>query len=150
MSQTSNTRPHPDLDMLAVGIRQPWIELILQGIKTIELRTMNTRQRGRIYLYASKKTAGAPAAIAAAQKHNLETEQLPRGVILGSVEIHETRPVKKSDATAACVPQAMLGDKYAWELRNPIRFEEPLSVRYLPYGIWFYPWKRRTSGRARG
>ncbi len=41
--------------MLALSIRQPYAELILRGIKTVEYRTRPTRIVGeRFYLYASK------------------------------------------------------------------------------------------------
>ncbi len=150
MSSTTDARPHPDPDIPAVGIRQPWVELILRGTKTIELRKVNTRQRGRVYLYASKQPAKHPAAVAAAATHDLDIDQLPRGQVVGSVEIYDTRRVRKTDADSACVPHAMLDGQFAWQLRNPIRFDKPLDVRFLPYGIWFYPWKRRTPGRAGG
>ncbi len=143
MSVPRSKKPHPDPDVIAVGIRQPWAELILQGIKTIEIRTVNTRQRGRIYLYASKKPAETSVAKSAATKHGLNVEELPRGVVVGSVDLHATRPARHRDAAAACVPADMLCEKFAWELRDAVRFTEPLAVRFLPYGIWFYPWKRR-------
>jgi predicted transcriptional regulator len=41
--------------MLALSIRQPFAELILRGIKTVEYRTRPTRIIGeRFYIYASK------------------------------------------------------------------------------------------------
>ncbi len=41
--------------MLALSIRQPYAELILRGIKTVEYRLRVTRIVGeRFYLYASK------------------------------------------------------------------------------------------------
>lgn len=41
--------------MLALSIRQPWAELILRGIKTIEYRSRPTRIIGqRFYIYASR------------------------------------------------------------------------------------------------
>jgi len=48
--------------MLALSIRQPYAELILRGIKTVEYRTRSTRIIGeRLYIYASKaKAAGSP------------------------------------------------------------------------------------------
>lgn len=58
-------RTHPDHELIALGVRQPWAELILRGVKTIEVRTVDTRQRGTIYLYASKKFTDHPAATAA-------------------------------------------------------------------------------------
>ena len=41
--------------MLALSIRQPYAELILRGVKTIEYRSRPTRKIGeRFYIYASK------------------------------------------------------------------------------------------------
>src|SRR5262249_46912148 len=43
--------------MLALSIRQPYAELILRGIKTVEYRSRSTRIVGeRFYIYASKGT----------------------------------------------------------------------------------------------
>ena len=48
--------------MLALSIRQPYAELILRGVKTIEYRSRPTRKIGeRFYIYAAKKWAGVPA-----------------------------------------------------------------------------------------
>src|SRR5437016_5833420 len=42
--------------MLALSIRQPFAELILRGIKTVELRTRPTRIIGeRFHIYATKR-----------------------------------------------------------------------------------------------
>jgi len=49
-------------DRIALGIQQPWVELILRGVKTLEIRSQPTRQRGTIYLYASKRPSALPAA----------------------------------------------------------------------------------------
>ena len=40
--------------MKALSIKQPFAELILQGRKKIELRTWNTKFRGRFLIHASK------------------------------------------------------------------------------------------------
>lgn len=142
--------PHPDKDMIALGIRQPWAELILRGIKTIEVRSQDTAQRGPIYLYASKKFADTPAADQAAESHGLDLDSLPRGVIVGTVELVASRLCRPDDDAEACVPRTYLRQQFAWELANPTRFAKPLTVRFLPYGVWFYPWKRRQPGRRRG
>lgn len=41
---------------LALSIRQPWAELILQGRKTIEIRTWDTDYRGPLWLHTGKFT----------------------------------------------------------------------------------------------
>lgn len=45
--------------MKALSIKQPWASLIAHGIKDIENRTWKTHFRGRIYIHASGKSAGA-------------------------------------------------------------------------------------------
>lgn len=137
------TNRHPDRDMIALGVRQPWAELILRGVKTIEVRTVNTRQRGTIYLYASKCLAKHPAVDAAVREHALDLESLPRGVIVGTVELVGTGICRPADAARACVRRVDVVDRIGWHLASPRRLPEPLPVEYPPYGIWFYPFRRR-------
>jgi len=68
---------HPDQNVVVLGIRQPWVEWILRGIKTIEVRSRQTVRRGPINLYASKKVAGTQAATAAIEKYGLDLDSLP-------------------------------------------------------------------------
>ena len=139
------TLNHPHRDLIALGIRQPWVELILRGIKTIEVRSQETNVRGTIYLYASKKVSDIPATQSAVKKYQLELDALPRGVLVGTVEIVDSRPCKAREAKAACLPKIALKSRIGWTLANPQRLLEPLNVRFLPYGIWFYPFKRRNA-----
>lgn len=136
---------HPDPEIVALGVRQPWVELILRGIKTIEVRSLDTRVRGTIYLYASKKFSELPAALDAAHQHDVDCPSLPTGLLVGSVEISATRRAVSSDAVRSCVPATFLKQQFAWELKNPQRFRQPLSVQFLPYGVWFYPYRRRSA-----
>ncbi len=136
---------HPDPNIIALGVRQPWVELILRGIKTLEIRSQDTRVRGTIYLYASKKFSELQAAIDVAQTHELDCPALPVGLLVGSVEIASTRPATAKDTRLSCVPATLLKQQFAWELRNPQRFAQPHAVRFLPYGVWFYPFRRRHA-----
>jgi len=136
---------HPDRDLIALGVRQPWAELILRGLKTIEIRSSVTKVRGPVYLYSSKKLAEISPAKDAISKFSLDEEKLDRGLLVGTVEIVGCRASKKKDAAASCVPGEYLKGKNSWLLENPVRLEKPLKVRFLPYGIWFYPFKRRRK-----
>jgi predicted transcriptional regulator len=42
------------LNLRALSVRQPWAELILRGIKTIEVRSRLTKIRGCVQIYASR------------------------------------------------------------------------------------------------
>ncbi|MEZ6057710.1 MAG: ASCH domain-containing protein [Planctomycetaceae bacterium] len=137
-----------DRELVALGIRQPWAELILRGIKTIEVRTLETNHRGPIYLYASKELADTPAARAAIAQHGLDVDTLPRGLLLGTVEIVDCRIAERTDASAACLPATMLDDKKAWVVSSPQRLEVPVRPRFLPYGVWFYPFRRKRDDAA--
>ena len=140
---------HPDPDLLALGIRQPWAELILRGVKTIEIRAVPTNVRGPVYLYSGRKPAETSAAGAAARAHGLRLETLPRGMLVGTVEIHSVSAASPGDAAEACVGTGDLVGRFSWRLRDPFRLPEPLAIRFLPYGIWFYPFKRRAVNRRR-
>jgi hypothetical protein len=136
---------HPNRELIALGIRQPWAELILRGIKTIEVRSSHTRVRGPIYLYSSKKLADIPAARRAIAEHEIDLAELPRGVLVGTIDIVDSRKCRPADTMAACVPHEVLKGRFGWHLANPQRLATPLGVRFLPYGVWFYPFQRRNG-----
>jgi hypothetical protein len=150
MNQKSTTEiPASRLDLnpdtLALGIRQPWGELILLGKKTLEIRTQPTNMRGVIYLYVGKTVGSEDYVASALDEHKLNIENLGKQGLVGSVEILSCRPCRPSDAKASCVPWEVMEGKYAWELTNPVRFQKNIPVVFLPYGVWFYPFKRRQS-----
>lgn len=132
-----------NVDRVALGIQQPWAELILRGIKTLEIRSLNTQVRGRIYLYTSKRLSTLPDATRAAGVHRIDLDSLPKGLLVGSVELVNSRPANVDDAPAACLSPELLANQHAWEFASPERFAKPVSVRFLPYGVWFYPFRRK-------
>jgi hypothetical protein len=137
--------PHPDRELLALGIQQPWAELILRGIKTIEVRNVPTPPKGPIFLYASRRLSSLPAAETAIERYELDQESLPLGKVVGTVHIVESRKALPRDAEAACIPAPLLVGKQSWILADPERCPEPLPVRFRPYGMWFYPFRRRPA-----
>ncbi len=137
---------HPDKSLPALGIRQPWAELIMRGIKTIELRSSQTHIRGPIYVYASKKIAKTPHADAASEQAGIIVEELPTGVLIGTVEIVDSFPASAKHSVASGVPATLLKGKYGWKLANPRRMKTMLTPDYLPYGVWFYPYVRTQTG----
>jgi len=139
------TLTHPNHDLIALGVRQPWAELIVRGIKTIEVRSQNTNRRGTIYIYAAKKPSTIVPAAKAIKEYDLDLDSLPRGLLVGTVELFDSTPCKTDDAEASCVTTSWLKNQFSWNLRCPHPLSEPMSVRFLPYGVWFYPFRRRNS-----
>ena len=103
-------------------IRKPWIDLILSGKKTWEMRSSPTSIRGKIYLI-----------------------EQGTGLIVGECElIHSAdRPILNEDAAALHILHrvddiSLLKKwRYAWGIRNAKKYETPISYKH-PKGavIW--------------
>jgi ASCH domain len=130
-----------DPDRIALAVQQPWAELIVRGIKTLEIRSSGVRVRGPIYIYASRRPSSHAAALRAAERAGLEIDGLPRGVVVGTAELVESRPAVPQDAADACVVRDHLTGRFAWRLEHAKRFDPPMSVDHVPCGIWFYPFR---------
>jgi len=75
--------------MKVLSIKQPYVELILSGKKTIELRSWNTKFRGEFLVHASKKP----------DKNAMEKfgfKDLPVGQILGKVTLVDVKDYEKT------------------------------------------------------
>ena len=135
--------------MRALSIRQPWAELILRGVKTVEYRSRPTRVIGeRFWIYASKqpaagggrgrgKAAGVwsrdlAAAGAGPPRWMWELAEelilrggLPTGVIVGSAVIEK---VTGDDAAG-----------FQWYLAGVERAEHLRKPKGHPQPGWFRP-----------
>jgi hypothetical protein len=95
----------------------------MRGAKTSEFRSGPTNIRGRILIYASlahSKDGDEDELIQEWGITDVESSDLPRGVIVGSVELHDC-------------------DENEWLLRNPQRAEKYVEPVNRPNPVWFYP-----------
>jgi hypothetical protein len=113
--------------MKAISIRQPWAELILQGRKTIELRTWQTNHRGRIAIHASQ-TVGEEACIA----YDLDPARVVRGALVGTVELVDILPLDERGWEALRDRHLSLhdfpGPVFGWRLKDPQRLPQPIPM----------------------
>jgi hypothetical protein len=142
--------------MLALSIRQPYAELILQGRKRIEYRTTNVTRmlRQRFYIYASKgsglgvqgsgeeaaakiwsddlavpgKKTGEPPEWMLELAEELILDKLPRGVIVGTARIEK---VTRSTSSRR--------DLFEWHLVDVERLLRPRKPSGHPQPVWFKP-----------
>ncbi len=112
--------------MRALSVRQPYVELILTGRKTIEYRSRRTNVRERVYLYAST-FPGPDEAFAAA---GLIWEELPTGLLLGSIEITGCKWAR---------------DCFEWQLARPQRLTPPQRPTRRPQPLFFFPFAKPNS-----
>ncbi len=114
--------------MKTLSIRQPWAELILQGHKTIELRTWRTHYRGRILIHA-----GYNVERDGCEAYGINPDELTRGALVGTVEIVDM--VEFDHDSFAKMRDEHLdlgdwpGDVLGWRLANPQRLETPIPMR---------------------
>ena len=104
----------------ALSVRQPFVEMILTGDKPIEYRSRRTHIRGRVYLYATK----APGPAHRYAEEGYELDELPRGVLVGTVEVVD------------CTGEE---GEFEWHLANPQRLRTPLAVEGIPQPGFFWP-----------
>lgn len=125
--------------MKALTIKQPWAQLIVDGIKPIENRTWKTNFRGRVYVHAGAKQ---PKAFS----HHLTTDQLADfhsyidqdvygcyatsnllgdwtlSAIIGEVDIIDCVINHQS----IWAEQSFIPEIWNWVLANPVKYDQPI------------------------
>ena len=112
----------------ALSFRQPWAELVIDGIKTMDLRTWNTHYRGPLAIYASQTIEKE-----ACYEHNIDPDQLTTGAVIGIVDLLNLSILDertyKEQSIAHLNSRRFRESLYGWELVNPRRLENPKPVR---------------------
>jgi hypothetical protein len=125
--------------MRALSVRQPWAELILLGHKTIEVRSRRTNILERVHIYAGRNRIEAEEEARIASQFGIEVDALPRGVLVGTVEIVGCGPLEMSDSRAACFEIDEAAGFFAWLLVRPDRAENRQTPRNHPQPVFFNP-----------
>ena len=125
--------------MRALSIRQPWAELILLGRKIIEVRSRRTNLRERVFIYAGFHRIEPAEEARIAQEYGIDVDGLPRGVLVGTVEIVGCMPLQQDDGRAACFPITETHGFFAWLLARPQRAEDLVKPKNQPQPMFFNP-----------
>lgn len=113
--------------MKALSFRQPWAELVVQGRKTMDLRTYTAGHRGPLAVHASKTVERE-----ACQRHGLDPETLDTGAVVGVVELVNVIPLTEADYEAHAAEH--LGGRsfhvpmYGWVLSHPRRLDRVMPI----------------------
>jgi len=110
--------------MKALSVRQPWAELIMQGRKTLELRTWTVSYRGPLAIHASQ-TVEREACLAL----GLQPATLTAGAVIGVVDLVDVETLNAA-ALAARSDEHLAGNRfdsptYGWRLANPRPLAHP-------------------------
>lgn len=133
--------------MKCISLWQPWATLMVTGAKRNETRSWSTAIRGTVAIHAAKKWTGElqelclSSPMFRAALNPLRPNQggafwlddalpliLPRGVILGTVDILACERITESNTPTG--PERIFGDyrlgRFMWRTANARRFEEPI------------------------
>lgn len=123
----------------ALSIRQPWAELIMRGIKTIEARSLPTHVRGPVMVYAGKNRVSDEDEDRVICDFGIDVDALPREVIVGTVDIVGCRKLTVKDSDAAAFPVSSNDDYFAWLLSSPVRAMDLRAPTRHPQPMFFRP-----------
>jgi hypothetical protein len=107
--------------MRALVVRQPWANLIADGLKAIEIRLWTTTYRGPLVI-----CAGARPLLDLAKLIEVAVE--PLGCVLCVVDLRDVRPLRRRDFYSACAAPGPVDGLFAWVLRAPNRLK-PMPVK---------------------
>jgi hypothetical protein len=123
----------------ALSIKQPWAELILMGLKKLEVRQVPTDVRERVYLYAGLGVVDEHGQ-QRCQELSIDPEILPRGMIIGTVQIIGCLPARKGDIEkSGGDPETPIQGWYTWYLARPRRLKRDLLPKNNPQPGLFKP-----------
>jgi hypothetical protein len=133
----------------ALSIRQPYAELILRGIKTVEYRSQTTRIIGeRFYIYASKKKAeGGRQNVEKMWSEDLSVATPPLWMVelaeqMGMIEegaLLPTGVIVGSAVIEGVMEAAAIGGKpmFGWRLGDVRRAKTLRKPKGHPQPVWF-------------
>ena len=119
--------------MKAISLRQPWADLVVQGKKTLELRTWTVSHRGPLAIHAAQAVEEA-----ACQAHGLAPGGLTSGALVGVVDLVEIIPLDEAafqQQAGAHRAQGFFAPPpggvvlYGWRLENPRPLPHPIPYR---------------------
>jgi len=114
--------------MKAISIRQPWADLVIQGKKTLDLRTRKINYRGPLAIHASQTIEED-----ACQQFEVDLASLTVGAVIGIVNlievfaIDETLYREKADQHLS--HRGYRGDLYGWQFKEPKELHRPIMYR---------------------
>ena len=135
----------------ALTIYEAWASAILNGEKTIEVRSRPLKYRGLLLIHAAQDRPSRP------------------GAVVGIADLYDCRPLTADDLRAALLPELPPGRAWGLHLRDALRLPEGMRIEWRGrQGLWrperraggdpgelrevlaeaFGPWGRRVAAAA--
>ncbi len=121
----------------AISIKQPWATLVVQGLKSIEIRRWPTARRGRILIHAAGVPDHRPETWRHVPAEMMTLAQLQGGII-GAVEL--TDCVAYHNLAVFLRDQKLHRNEATWfepPLLYGFKFVQPEVLPFRKYPGWF-------------
>jgi hypothetical protein len=124
----------------AISLKQPWATLVITGAKTYETRSWKTGHRGALAIHASRSFSRQLARLCQHEPFRSallaagyrKASELPRGMLLGTVELVEVYSTNDMDPRTLPATELAFGDfrpqRFAFKLGEPVRWKKPLPL----------------------
>jgi hypothetical protein len=125
--------------MKCISLIQPWATLVILGVKGQETRTWGTLYRGELAIHAAKKFPEVARRLCQEEPFRsilrrsgfMSGCDLPRGAILGTVQLADCRAITDQDQLSldhlAYIDRSR--GRWVWRFNNPKPLTRPLLSR---------------------
>jgi hypothetical protein len=120
----------------ALSIRQPWAALVVAGLKTVEVRTWNTRRRGPLWIHAGNIPDDRPEAWDWITTPELQALAAQTGGLIGTAEL--------VDCITYADPRAFLVD-VPRHRNDPSWFQSPQLYGFVFAAAHIEPYRAFTG-----
>src|SRR5262245_45140646 len=116
---------------IAISVRQPWAALLVAGVKTVEIRSWPTRERGRVLIHAARLPDERPEGWALVNTPELKALAALRGGIIGFAELTACVRYRSAAAFAKAV-EAHRNDPSWFDAKGlyGFVFQNPTPIAY--------------------
>jgi hypothetical protein len=114
----------------AISLKQPWAALVVARVKTVEVRTWPTRQRGQVLIHAARSADDRPQGWALVNTPELEALAALRGGVLGVVELTACLKYHTAEAFAAAAGQHRNAPSWFRPGLHGFVFQNPRPIAY--------------------
>jgi hypothetical protein len=128
--------------MIALTIRQPYAQRIVQGSKRIENRSRSTAVRGQFLVHAGGQVHDHYRGRAVNPQQRVAVDRLTRSALLGVVNLSTVHNAETCPAPAECLaaggfrPTRDMPVVHHWVLTNPLEFVTPIPRVDGQLGFW--------------
>jgi hypothetical protein len=140
---------------LALTVLQPWAEMIVRGLKTLETRGWTTTHRGRLLIHASKSTRGLNFVQGEGslplrtqlQSAGVELPSLRLGAVLGEVHLDGIRTLTQDDWRYPHAHGYLVDGPLVWMLSQAKKWDMAIPARG-DTGLWWCALKPSSNHAA--